>query len=260
MTAKIFRSLLYAFYVLGCSSLLLSQNSPASDPQALSLAAQSVAALAGGTAIGDLTLTGSVTWNETETGTATFEALGTRESRMNLVLASGTRTEIRDAQTGTPLGRWFNPNTTSGLFAGQNCWTDAVWFFPALGSLAAGSNVVLSYVGAESRNGSSVQHLRSYVYQPGQFTPPTPSQLSGMDFYLDAATLLPLAVTFNAHPDNDPNSNLFVEIDFSDYQRFQGIAVPMHIQKYQQGYLMIDVTVSSAFFNSGLSLSTFTID
>jgi len=87
-----------------------AQNPPVSDPKALAFAAQSIAALIGGNAISDVTLTGSVTWNGTDMGTATLRALGTGESRMDLTLSSGTRTEIRDVQTGIPLGQWINPD------------------------------------------------------------------------------------------------------------------------------------------------------
>ncbi len=86
--------------------------------------------------------------------------------------------------------------------------------FPVLTSLGGGSNIVLSYIGQESRNGSAVRHIQSYVYQQGQFPNPSPQQLSMMDFYLDATTLLPVAITFNAHPDNDANTNLAIEVDF----------------------------------------------
>jgi hypothetical protein len=186
---------------------------PASNPQAVAYATQSIAAMTGSTPISDVTLTGTVTWNAgSDTGTATLRALGTGESRMDLALSSGTRTEIRDAQTGAPIGRWVNPNKVSGAFALQNCQTDAVWFFPALGSLALGPNVVLSYLGQESRNGATVQHIQSYVYQAGQTSPAgvSPTQLSTMDFYLDATTLYPVAITFNTHPDNNAATSLLV--------------------------------------------------
>ena len=89
--------------------------------------------------------------------------------------------------------------------------------------------------------------------------PSTPPGNSTMDFYLDAATLLPSAVVFNAHPDNDPGTNIPVEIDFSNYQAISGIAVPLHIQKYLQGSLVTDLVISNAVFNTGLPLSTFAI-
>ncbi len=249
--------------VLTCSAST-GRNQPASNSQAITYAAQSIAAMTGGTAISDATLTGTVTWtsgSDTESGTVTFLALGTAESRMDLALPSGTRTEIRDAQTGTTLGEWIAPNG-SGTFALYNCQTDAVWFFPALGSLAGGSTVVLSYIGLETRNGESVQHLQSYISQSSQssISGVSAQTLSTVDFYLDATTFLPSAITFNAHPDNLASGNLPVEIDFSNYQNIGGVNVPTHIQKYLQGTLLIDVTISSATFNTGISLSNFSVN
>jgi hypothetical protein len=252
---------LVAIVVLSYSSSAQNQP-PASNPQAVAYATQSIAATTGSTTVSDVTLTGTVTWygGGTDTGTATLRALGTGESRMDLALTAGTRTEIRDAQTGVQLGRWIAPNNASGNFAYHNCWTDAVWFFPVLGSLAAGPNVVLSYVGPTTWNGESVQHIQSH-YQPNQFTfALSPQQLSTMDFYLDATTFRPAAVTFNAHPDNNAATNLLVEVDFSNYQTVSGVVVPTHIQKYQQGHLMVDIVVTGASFNTGLPLSTFTVN
>jgi len=249
---------LISLFVL--AAIASGQNPPASDPQALAYAAQSISAITGGTSIGDVTLTGSVTWNGGVAGTATLKALGKGESRMDLTLPAGTRTEIRDAQTGARLGRWINPNSSSGHFAFQNCLTDAAWFFPALGSLAAGPSVVLLYIGQETRNGGAVQHLRSYVYQSNPPPGVSPQQLSTMDFYLDAGTLLPLASVFNAYPDTGVGPTISVEIDFSNYQSLSGVLVPLHIQRYSQGNLLADITVSGAAFNTGLPLSLFTIN
>jgi len=262
MRTRIFCSFLLSLaVVLTTSTFSFSQGQPQSDPQAVNLAAQSIAALTAGNAISDVTLSGNVTWNGSDTGTALLRALGTGESRMDLALTSGTRTEIRDAQTGVLLGEWIAPNNASGYFASQNCFTDAVWFFPVLGSLAAGPNVVLSYIGPETRNGESVQHIESYVYQSNPLgLTPSPQQLSTMDFYLDATTFLPAAVTFNAHPDNSATTNLLDEVDFSNYQTVSRVVLPMHIQKYLQGNLTVDVVVTGALFNTGLSLSIFTVN
>lgn len=220
--------------VFALPTFALAQNQ--SDPQALAFAAQSITAMVGNSTITDVTLTGNVTWTGSgtpESGTATLLALGTSESRMNLALPTGTRTEIRDSSTGLAQGEWIAESGASGAFSPQNTLTDAAWFFPALGSLTAGSSVLLSYVGAETRNGESVQHLQSYLNQSGSLPAGFPSvqQLSTIDFYLDASTFLPSAVVFNAHPDNDANSNLVTEIDFSNYQMISGVNVPTRIQK-----------------------------
>jgi hypothetical protein len=250
--------------ILLFAALVSAQNPPQSDPQAVSFASQSIAVLTGGNPIKDVTLTGTVTWSggaTPEMGTATLLASSTSESRMTLGLSNGTRTEIRDASTGVAQGQWIAPNGASGLFAFQNCATDAVWFFPALGSLAAGPGVVLTYIGEETRNGANVQHVQSYIYQPKQpGVNPSSQQLSTMDFYLDATSLLPVAIVFNTHPDNNANSNLPTEVDFLSYQTFSGSAVPTHIQRSLQGNVLVDITISSASFNTGLPLSDFAIN
>jgi hypothetical protein len=257
------RSTILSALILLCASYSLAQT-PRSDPQAVAYAAQSINAMIGSSTVTDVTLTGSVVWTgngTSENGTGIFLALGTAESRFDLTLSGGTRTEIRDASTGVALGQWVAESGASGLFAPQNTMTDPVWFFPPLGSLAAGPNVVLAYIGQETRNGASVQHLQSYVYQPAPpGGGPTPQQLSTIDFYLDATALLPLATVFNAHPDNNPNSNIQIEIDFSNYQPISGVNVPMHIQESSQGGILIDLSVSGAAFNTGLPLSDFSIN
>jgi hypothetical protein len=260
MSPRLSRILL-VFGILSSSRFILAQGPPASDPQAAALASQAIAALTGGTSINDVTLTGAVIYSagDDETGSATLTALGASESRMDLALQSGARTEIRDAQTGTTLGKWVVQSGASGKFAFHNCQTDAVWFFPALTSLGGGSNVVFSYIGQESRNGVNVQHIQSYIYQPSQ-GPQSVQQLSEMDFYLDATTVLPIAITFNAHPDTDASSDVPIEIDFSNYQVVNGVLVPMHIQKFLQGTLAIDLMVGTAAFNTGITLSNFTVN
>jgi len=253
--------LLFLLVLIGSTSLF--SQAPGSDPQALAFASQSIAALTGGNAIGDVTLTGNVAWSgwgPPANGTATLLALGTGESRMDFALPNGTRSEIRDASTGVAQGEWIAPSGKSGLFASQNCATDAVWFFPVLGSLAAGPNVVLTYVGQETRNGAAVQHIQSYIYQPNPAgLVPSPQQLSTMDFYLDATTLLPVATVFNAHPDNS-SASLLIEVDFFNYQVFNGVVVPTHIERSLQGNVLVDITISGASFNTGLPLSDFAIN
>ncbi len=47
---------------------------------------------------------------------------------------------------------------------------------------------------------------------------PTFAHLTQVDFFLDSTTLLPAAITFNIHPDNNALLDLPVEIRFSDYR------------------------------------------
>jgi hypothetical protein len=81
-----------------------------------------------------------------------------------------------------------------------------------------------------------------------------------MDFYLDSATHLPVATVFNSHPDNAAGSNIAVEIYFRNYQQIDGVQVPMHIRRFVQGALLVDISLDTASFNTGLSLSTQSTD
>ncbi len=255
-------SVLAASIITLIPSFLTAQHLSQSDPRALAYAAQSMATLTGGVSIRDVTLTGTATWvagSERETGAATLVGLGPNESHIELAFSSGTRTEIRDAQTGIARGKWTTPSGKSGKFAPHNCQTDAVWFFPALSSLAGGQNTIFTYLGQETRKGERVQHIRSEG-QSSRTAATRPEPLSSIDFYLDAATLRPEAISFNVHPDKNMLDNIPVEVDFSDYQNVDGVMVPMHIEKYLQGSLLIDLTISNAAFNTGISLSTFMIE
>jgi hypothetical protein len=251
-------------FVLASIQFLFSQV-PQSNPQALSLAAQSLAAMSGGTNVQDVTVSGNAIWTSgstTQTGTANLLAKGTGESRMDLTINGTTQSEIRSNSSGMSQGEWVANDGISTPYAMHNCWTDSVWFFPILSSLS-GTNpsVVLSYAGSETRSGVSVQHLHSYFYLPAKKPDLTilAQNASAIDFYIDSASLLPVAIVFNAHPDDDAARNIAVEVDFSNYQAANGVLVSRHIQKYVQGTLVLDFTVTGVALNTGLSDNLFAI-
>jgi hypothetical protein len=157
-----------------------------------------------------------------------------------------------------PAGAWVMNSGSATPYASHNCWTDAAWFFPALSSLAqtANPNFVFKYIGQTKHRGISAQHIQ--VYQPSKVR--LLQHLSTIDFYLDPATLLPSAVAFTVHADRNAGEDLLVEVEFSNYQLVQGVAVPMHLQRYQQGALMLDATINMVTLNQGLDLSVFSID
>ncbi len=84
-------------------------------------------------------------------------------------------------------------------------------------------------------------------------------KLSQMEIYLDPTTLLPLSLAFNVHPDGDANTNIPIEIRYSNYQAVNGVQVPFHIQRFINGTLFLDLTVQSVTINSGISASAFTL-
>ena len=137
----------------------------------------------------------------------------------------------------------------------HNCFIDPSWFFPALGSLAATAtnpNVVMTYLGQQT----NLQHIQAYTYN-SIFT--GAQALSTMDFYLDSQTLLPSVVMFNEHPDNDQTANIAVQVMFSDYRNVNGAQIPFHIQRYVNDSLVLDIQLTSARVNTGVSDNNFSV-
>lgn len=259
------RLLLSAFIAL--PSLVVAQNQPASDPTALSFAAQSVSAMVGNATITDVTLTGNVnTWmvgSTADSGIVTLKISGYGESRIDMQLTTnGLWSLIRDASTGIQQGEWISRGTGT-LYSQTNCLTDAAWFYPLNSAMAVAPNnsVVLSYIGVETLGGVQVQHLRSYNYQPN-LDPDSEAQLqsaSTIDYYLDASTLLPVTEQFNTFADTNPSIVIPVQVWYLNYQKVSGVNGPQEIQEYVNGTLQFDATITSVSFNTGIPLSVFTV-
>jgi hypothetical protein len=259
----ILRRLLLTFGLLMIPFNVRCQQAPVQNPQAVALAAQAMAALTGTTQVNDITLNGTATrtaGSDVETGTVVLEALGGPYSRMDLTLSTGTRHEVRNLSSNSAAqGYWIGPDSSSHPFSQHNCVTDAAWFAPVLSVLSqlSNPNLVVSYVGQETKAGVAVQHLHFAI----QSSSPDPTGilqgLSAEDVYLNASTLLPVALTFNAHPDNDATTNLAVEIDYGSYQSVSGVLVPFQIQKLINNSVVLNLIVNSAAINQGLTPADF---
>ncbi len=229
------------------------------------MAAKTVAALTGGTSVTDVTLNGTATWtngSQQHSGPVILKALGQDESSLDISLSDGEYAEIRDASSGAPGGEWKLGDKTTP-FALHNCWTDAAWFFPPLYYLFApsSSGVILSYLGTENKGGRVLYHLRAWRQESGQ-APDISSmiaKLSSVDYFIDATSLLPVEMKFQTHPDTDANMSIPVKVTFSNYQDVNGVKVPFHVKKYVGGHVVLNITIDSATFNSGLQLSDFSI-
>jgi len=239
-----------------------------SQQTATTLLQQSLAALNGGQPITDVTLSGNarrIAGSDDESGSATFKALAAGAARMDLSLSMGQRSEIVNLTGPTPAGSWSGPDGVSHGMAYHNLLIDPSWFFPAfpISRGLSSSGYTAAYVAQETRNGQSVQHVQVQVWQVSTVqTPagtPTMQHLSQMDFFLDATTLLPAAIAFNIHPDNNAGIDLPVEVQFSDYHAVSGAQVPFHIEKFLNNSLLLDLQFTSAQLNSGLSASLFNV-
>jgi len=253
---------LFLIVALGLASAICTAQAPTSDPQALALVAKSVAAMTGGQPVSGVTLNAKAIWvagSNYFTGTATLQGKGTTDSLVTLNLNGFTRTENRTQSGGIPSGTWSEASATPQPLPLHNCWSDAVWFFPALSSLTQAvvdTNFFFSYVGQEQHGGVSTQHIRWFqLLQNDRSNVLQVQRLSTSDVYLDSSSFLPVAVAFEAHPDKDMTRDVPMEIGFANYQVVNGVQVPFHIQRMLNGSVILDLTVTNAVMNSAVSLS-----
>jgi hypothetical protein len=236
---------------------------PVNDPQALALAVQSIALLKGGVSVTDAVLSGNATWiagSTNETGAAKLELSGSQLSRLDLYFATASRSEIRNDSAGFPDGDWVDAAGTRYQMAADQCWTPAAWYSPlAWLQTASGVDGVLSYVGSETYNGASVDHLHVYraISAQSDFASKLLQRLTAFDLYLDSKSHLPLAVGLNAHPDDNAAADIPAEIRFTNYQVVNGVQVPYRIQRFLQNTLYLDITLTGAAINSGVVGSDF---
>ena len=221
-------------------------------------------ALAPGPPITDATLSGTarrIAGSDDESGTVVIKALAGTGTRLDLSLPSGTRTEIRNV-SGGPAGSWSDPDGVAHTMAYHNLLIDPGWA-PALtiSSLLSAPNAVITYVGPETRDGQSVIHVaasRQFPELSGE-TAALMQHLTQTDIYLDATSLLPSAIAFNTHADNNANLDIPVELRFSGYQAVSGAQIPFRVQKFINNSLALDLQFTSAALNSGVPVSAFSV-
>jgi hypothetical protein len=251
-------------FVFILSISLAAQQTATSNPQALNFLQRSLGALAGGQTLTDVTLSGTarrIAGSDDESGTAVLKVLAAGASRVDLSLPSGHRSEILNTSVAPVAGSWSGPDGVSHSIAFHNLLTGSAWFFPAftISKGLSASGYVATYVASETHNGQAVQHVS--LSQPS-LLPNVPGAISSahltqVDLFLDSTTLLPAAIAFNIHPDNNQLLDIPIEIRFSSYQAVNGVQVPFHVQKYLNNGLILDFQATSVTLNSGLSASAF---
>jgi hypothetical protein len=221
---------------------------------------QIASVISGRAPVTDVVLTGSAEWHQGskhESGSFTIKAKGFDDSRLDMNLSGGLRSELRTRQSNKKIrGVETAPGSTPAPLAIANSWTDAAWFFPTLSSIAnPDPSIVVEHVGKETRDGLVVEHIRTHRTGIRGTTGAVAliEKLSTTDFFIDPATSLPIAVTFAAHPAQNALTDYPVEIRFSNYQTVSGVPIPFHVQKFMNRVLQLDLTIQSASVNTGLT-------
>lgn len=238
--------------LIGMMVLSSAGSAQQGGPAAVSSLQQSLAAMAGQTAVQGFTLNGTaelIAGSTDETGSFNASCAVSGSSQLQLLLPEASWTETRQVTGGTPAGSWVDSQGKQHAMAGQNLLTPESWFCPAvaLSRILQSGNLAPQFVGNESKNGISVAHFTIAApsidnSQPNLLI----AHLSTTDLFIDVTTLRLVALDFNIHPDNNALVDIPVEIQFSNYTSVNGMWIPFEVDKYVNSTLALRLQVGSA--------------
>ncbi|MGA3227982.1 MAG: hypothetical protein ABSC65_29730 [Acidobacteriaceae bacterium] len=251
-------------YLLAASPMLFGAAATATTTgstgtSAASLLNQLSTAFSGGNPVHQVQLTGNASWHAgsiNDTGSATLSAATTGSSQLQLSLSSsGTRIEA-ESGLGTNLTcSWSGEDAVAHTIDSGNCWRPVVWFLPPL---SLQPSLLPSYLGAVDLGSGTVGFgTATYRHLQGELVFPSLTgtlasdimQRSTADLGLDPATFLPAVLSYSIRPDNGAPIPIAIEIHYSNYQAVNGVQIPFTIQRYVNGSLQLEISVSSAQVN-----------
>ncbi|MGB6192177.1 MAG: hypothetical protein WBF42_06910 [Terracidiphilus sp.] len=248
-------SLLFWCVVLAFSVLAAAQS--AIPNAGLSALVQMEAAFSGGRSVDAIQLSGNANWYSgtfEDSGSATLLASSSGMSQMQLSLGSlGQRIETQSGVGQDTMCSWSGNDNVQHSTTSGACWNAALWFMPALTlqqASSAGTVGILDLgVGSVGSSDTSYRHLRTQLIPAVSPVPAETVQQSTVDLGLDKHSMLPSVLSYSTPPDNGAPITLSVEIRYSDYRTIDGVNIPFHIQRFVNGALQLEITISSAQIN-----------
>jgi hypothetical protein len=251
------------FLLLGVSfaaAPLFPQTAPpttASDPQALAILQQAVIAM-GKAVPSDSTASGTITTvagSLKEEGTIVILTRGTDETSEQIETTHGSTVIYSKGRASATIG------SVNTLLPMERAVTSQCPDFP-LPFLAGALNnpdTAYKYVGLETLNGATVQHVQFW----NSFTSIPKLQplahFSVKDVWIDAGSGLPLKVSYVRHDAGGSTPGIAMEASYSDYRNLGGVLYPFSIQQSFNGTPWATIAIQSVTMNTGLTDSNFPV-
>jgi len=186
-----------------------------------------------------------------ENGTVTMTVRADGSSSVQMQLSSGERSEIQDAFAKGHGCSWSGTDGIAHSAAAHNCIMPLAWPLPevtlfssqlppsgsfSIGSTSEGSNIVLHW--AKQMPTANAEQARLFAH------------IGSCDLTFDASSFLPTSFSYAVYPDDSAGVDIPVLIRYSDYQTINGVAIPFHIERFFNGVLSLDITLSTAVVNN----------
>lgn len=227
-------------------------SSPTPDAASIIVAATTSAQMS---QVKDIKLTGRVTayFGENEIGTFILLANSDGRQELRLSLPTGERVETYSSVHEDPSCTWSVADGVQHESAIHNCVYAAPWYFPLI---SLNPSYIAKYLAATTMPPDSEGRLRLGITRKLSSSSAKSinliSKLTLATVSFDPQTYLPTAISYNTHPEDDYGTNIPAEVRFSDYRSLNGVQVPFRIEKLLNGGLLLELSVDSAEFNTGV--------
>ena len=211
-------------------------------------------AFSGGGSISTVVLTGQVTryaGSDTTSGVITLTARSDGSSSIKTQLGSGELSEAQDTFANGQGCSWSGADSVLHNASAHNCIIPFAWFLPeaAFFSAQMPANGALSIDATSSVKQLSLHWARVLPANSDRDQASLLAHIGAYDLSLDASSFLPTSLSYSVHPDDNAGVDIPVAIQYSDYRMVDGVNIPFHIERYFNGVLQLDITISNATIN-----------
>lgn len=241
---KLVAALLAAILWAPASSAQIA-SSTSSPSNASVLAPQAIAPFSQGN-IASVHLTGTahaIAGSSDETGTFTFDIQNSGASNLQIEAGALTDDEVTSAFDADPACTWSGKDGVKHSVAQHNCVLSVNWMLPAMAVETRGAKLAIASVDNPVDSGPAIS--ASVLVKNKKKEAARYAKLTTVTMALDSSSL-PRWLSYNAHPDNDENTDIPILVRYSDYRQVSGATIPFHIQKYINNGLALDLQVENA--------------
>jgi hypothetical protein len=247
------RVVVVCLFLFACSAGAAAQTVPQRDSQAVAALQAAINAMGGG-APSDATISGTVTAagpdSQPEDGTIQILTRGTAESLETITFPNLSQTTIYAfGMAARTTGSQTQQRLTDQL---SETIQTALYPLPLLVAAVNNSDTSLEYVGQETIGGVAAQHVRIWNTFASHPRPQLLAPFSTHDVWINAATGLPLKITFTQQAAEGEAFKTLVELDFLSYQRSSGFTFASLVKKSLNGTPWLTISIQSVAFNTGL--------
>jgi outer membrane lipoprotein-sorting protein len=245
--------------VLSLSLCCSAQQARERDPRALAVLEESLVAM-GRAVPSDSSATGIVTIVEgstSDSGTIQILTRGSNQTAETINLSNGRRAVIYSNGEAREVH-----GTQSTVAVMELSVTDQCPDFPLPLLLSALKDLdeAFEYVGQDSLDGVSVQHVRVWDTFASDPRLQKLASFSAKDIWFDSRSGLPVKLAYSRRAGQGAVPSFAVEVFFSNYTSAGGVLYPFEVKKSYNGTPWETITIQSVTFNTGLTDAQFQVE